>query len=703
MKNIFYNKHLFFLLLLLICKTTFAQWSKVNMVDSTHMSRPTIFILGDTIYMGKGDTGFFVYSSAFRGYTTNSKIWAHVPTYPGSAGDWGYTFVINGTAYTGGGANYGFFNDFWKYKPNTGWVSLGTGPGGLDRGFAIAFVINGVGYVGTGDDYTCYNDLWQYDTLSNTWTQKASFPSPRLGCAAFSANGYGYAGLGGDNTGKTYRDMYRYDPIADRWDTMAPMPSDTGMEEPAYFTLCGKLIVTCGDSEQSGQRTTKQAWLFDPTISPKGRWHRLPDFNGPLPAYAPGGFAFKDTGYVYGGYDYANSNYYWAHMYKFVPNALLMSMLVSPTDTTICAGNSVTLNGSGATSYLWNTTDTTFSVTVTPKKDTLYTVSETNGTCVFIDTVAVHVSAGPAITITPDPATVCNGQTITLLANAGNGATYQWTNTADATDTLNVNPKNDTTYELQVSTSSCSVDTLIAVKVNASAYLAPQNQAACSGSGILLTVPVSGSNYVWTPDSTLNKNYGDTVIASPTSRTVYTVTGIDSLGCLVTANDTISVVPAPNKPSITISVTGDSLISSAGSYNQWYFDGSQINNAVGQVLVITGHPRGYYKVTVTNPANGCSTTSDSTTSINELSIISSQLSIYPNPFNNTIYLKISAAALNVNEWHLELTDVLGRTLLTMPSLNYSNEIDLSDLSTGMYFITVTNNTARAVLPMVKQN
>jgi len=50
-----------------------------------------------------------------------------------------------------------------------------------------------------------------------------------------------------------------------------------------------------------------------------------------------------------------------------------------------------------------------------------------------------------------------------------------------------------------------------------------------------------------------------------------------------------------------------------------------------------------------------------------------------------------------------LTDVLGRTLYTEPSLNYSNEIDLSNLPCGVYFIIVTGNTARAVLPVVKQN
>ena len=710
MKSIIYKKHLFlfFLLLLLICKTTFAQWSKVNMIDSVPWSRPTSFIIGDTIYMGRGDTGFFQYSKAFFGYTTSSEIWHYVPGYPGQGSDWGFAFVINNRAYVGGGAGYGFFSDFWKSSPSTGWSSLGASnaPGGIERGYSVGLSMGSKGYVGTGGNFsTELNDFWEYDTLSNSWTQKANFPSARQGCAGFVANGYIYIGLGTDGN-TTFNDMYRYDTLNDVWDTMAPMPTVTGMEEPGYFTLCGKLIVTAGDTvESDGRSSQHQAWLFDPTIKPKGRWHRLPDFAGPQPRYAPGGFALNDTGYIYGGLNVTpnNSYIYRADMYRFVPTALLMSMIVSPTDTTICAGNSVTLNGSGATSYLWNTTDTTFSVTITPKKDTLYTVSETNGTCVFIDTVAVHVSSGPAVAVTPDPAAVCSGQTILLTASGG--TTYQWVGTTDAYDTISVHPAKDTTYELRVSTGSCTTDTFITVNVNAAATLnvLPQAPYVCSGTGVILVGNGdAGDTYSWTPATGLSATTGDSVTANPSATITYTVIATAPGGCSDTGTDVINVIPAPNKPTITVSVTGDSLISSAGSYNQWYFNG-QLTDSVRQVFVIKGHTKGWYYVTVTNPANGCTTTSDSTTSINQLALIRNQLSIYPNPFNNNIFIKVSSSALNVSQWSLQVTDVLGRTLYVKSSLGYDNEIDLSSLPNAVYYITVINKTARAVYPIVKQN
>ena len=294
---------------------------------------------------------------------------------------------------------------------------------------------------------------------------------------------------------------------------------------------------------------------------------------------------------------------------------------------------------------------------------------------------------------------VCNGGAVTLKAFGG--TTYSWNN-GDNGDSIVIRPTVDSTYVVTVGNGGCSGTDSVHISVNQAQPLPSSTQNVCSGSGVLLTVPASGSNYVWLPDSTLNTYTGDTVTANPTGNTIYTVTGLDSLGCNVTGYDTVNIIYGPNKPTITISATGDSLISSAGSYNQWYFNGSFIDS-IRQVLVIKGHARGWYTVTVTNPANGCGTTSDSTTSINPVSVLSNQLSIYPNPFNNNIFIKVNSSASNINEWTLQLTDVLGRTIYSDPSLNYNNEIDLSNLPSGVYFITVLHNTARAVFPVVKQN
>lgn len=373
------------------------------------MSRPTVFVINDTAYVGNGDISFFVYGNAFYGYTQNGNTWVNEPAYPGGGGNDGFHFIINDTAYVGDGAAPVFEDTFFAYTPSTGWRSLGAPPGG-GRELCTGFSIGNNGYFGTGSmDGTIYNDFYEYNPSNNTWTQKANVPVARLGAVGLAINGKGYIGLGANGTGATFRDMYRYTPATDTWDTMAPMPSDTGMDEPAYFVICGKLIVTLGDSVQSGTSTTKQTWLFDPSNGAKGKWTRLQDFPGPLPAYAPGGWAMGDTGFVYGGYDFVNNNYYRQDMYRYVVAANLLSLGISTNvvDTTICNGSTVTLSASGGNNYLWSNTDTTSSITVEPANDTIYTVTITSGACYVTDTISVTVSSAPAISIIPSPATVC--------------------------------------------------------------------------------------------------------------------------------------------------------------------------------------------------------------------------------------------------------------------------------------------------------
>ena len=790
MKKIVYQKIVVVLLLLLIGKTTWAQWSKVSPAGAVGRFRQSVFVIGDTAYMGNGHTPG--YTTTWTGYTQNGNTWVNEPTYPGGGGDQGYFFSINDTGYVGAGANPGWNTDSYSYTPATGWSYKGTPPGGT-RIFGVGFSIGHYGYMGTGinSSNAVLSDLWQYDSYTNSWTQKMSLPVPRGGGVAFSANGKGYIGLGyASNTtsNAVLNDMYQYDPGSNSWTTMAPMPP-FGEAEPAYFVLCGKLFVVSGLTAHNNTVATNQTWMFDPSNGPTGTWTRLPDFPG-TPGYSPQGFAMGDTGFVFGG-DSLPVQIALAQMWRYVP--FLSLTLANVSDTVVCPGTAVTLNAAGGATYTWSTgtvngsaNDTTSSITVTPTVTTTYYYTATGNACLTTSdslvvkvnlsrpltvspqspkicngsgialnvpvsgtnynwspaaglsaTTGATVTANPTATtiytvtgndslgcpahgtdtvfvgslqnvsILPDSPAVCNGQSITLKASVSGSPTYNWVGTGgDVSDSLNIHPIKDTTYELIINSGACSLDTIIAVKVNTPAplYIQPQSPFVCSGLPVTLSVPVSGSNYTWTPATGLNSTTGDSVvIVNPTATATYIVNGLDSLGCAVSDTDIITVIPAPNKPTITVSVTGDTLTSSAGSYNQWNFNGQAINDSTRKILIIKGHARGYYTVTVTNPANGCTTTSDSTTSINQLAMLRDELSIYPNPFSNTIYVRINSSAPNISEWSLQLTDVLGRTLYTNPSLSYSNQINLSNLPSGVYFISIINSTAKAVWPVVKQN
>ena len=389
-------------------------------------------------------------------------------------------------------------------------------------------------------------------------------------------------------------------------------------------------------------------------------------------------------------------------IYKQVP---YISVTTGPV--AICSGSSTPLTASGAKNYSWSpgtglSATTGSSVTASPITTTTYTVAGTDSLGrTGKNNIIVEVFPKVNLTFQPISPSVCKGQTLTLKVY---GATsYNWIGAFDNTDSIQVNPTQDTTYELIASNGPCILDTFISVKYNASVILnvQPLNPIVCNGQNVTLTIAGGGSNFYWSPSEGLNTNEGDTVVVTPTINTTYIVTGFDSIGCMGADTDVVTIGFPPDKPTVTVSVTGDSLISSAAQGYQWYLNDSIIANATNQTLVISKNHKGFYKVIVTDSA-GCSNSSDSTTNINELVAIKNQISIYPNPTDGELFINLNPSLKNIREWRLDVTDCLGRKVFSKESLTYNNELDLSELPDGIYFIALANKTARIVLPVVKQ-
>ncbi len=421
-------------LILLIGKTTLAQWSNVNANGDFGRIRASSFIIGDTVYLGSGDNGN-PYTNDFRTYTQAGNTWNEMTRpFPGSGGDDGFFFTIGDTGYMGDGYNNGWHNDFWGYTPSAGWINLGTPPGG-DRAFCASFSIGNKGYFGTGYNtgQQSLDDFYGYDQATNTWSTLASVPGTRIFAVGFSANGMGYIGLGvpTNPSNVALNDMYRYNPGTNTWDTMTSLPA-IGELQPASFVLCGKLIITLGDTIHSSADGTFQTWMFDPSDGPKGTWTRLQNFPG-TPVSASQGFAMGDTGFVFGGTDSVNgnNNNYVLQMWRYVP----ATVTVNTGDTTICPGALVTLNAVGGTSYIWSNSDTGSSITVSPATTTTYTVAATGTVCIAgNDSIIVTVNPAPPLTIEPQSPKVCSGQSITLKLTdtAGN---FVWTPSSGLNDT----------------------------------------------------------------------------------------------------------------------------------------------------------------------------------------------------------------------------------------------------------------------------
>ncbi|MCB9232665.1 MAG: hypothetical protein H6581_13425 [Bacteroidia bacterium] len=122
-------------------------------------------------------------------------------------------------------------------------------------------------------------------------------------------------------------------------------------------------------------------------------------------------------------------------------------------DVTICAGDTVQLNGSssGASSYTWtpNTNINNSALEdplVWPNVSTVYTLTGAfpDG-CVIADNVTVTVAAAPPLAVTPKVAWACPGGNVLLSAVAPTAVSYSWSSGGTGAQTI-VSPGSTTTY-----------------------------------------------------------------------------------------------------------------------------------------------------------------------------------------------------------------------------------------------------------------
>ena len=238
------------------------------------------------------------------------------------------------------------------------------------------------------------------------------------------------------------------------------------------------------------------------------------------------------------------------------------AIVVSTANKAICPNGSVTLNatstgGSGAITFTWSpsgslSSGTGSSVVANPTTTTVYTITGTDANgCTGGTSVTVTVNPVPVISI--PAATICQGTSTTL--NASGATTYSWSPTTGLSSgsgaTVTANPFTTTTY-IVVGTNSfgCTGSSTVTVTVNLAPVITTTGGNACPGLPITLTA--SGANtYSWAPPTYLNTTTGPTVISSPSSTTIYTITGVGANGCSATANATATVNPKPVAAFIT--------------------------------------------------------------------------------------------------------------------------------------------------------
>ena len=381
----------------------------------------------------------------------------------------------------------------------------------------------------------------------------------------------------------------------------------------------------------------------------------------------------------------------------------VITAVITPAgSTTFCVGDSVILNANTGTGYSFqwqfNGSDITGATdsfyTATQAGD--YTVNVTNNCAsATSNPITITVNISPVAIITPNgPTSFCQGDSVILNANTGTGYSFQWqfngSDITGATDSF-YTAMQDGNYTVNV-INVC--DTITSAEISITIYqdvsvtaVATGNTSFCDGGSVVLNAnPSTGYNYQWQFNG---NNITGAILSSYTVNLSGNYTVIITNGnCTDTSNIiNITVFPLPSTPVLT--QTGDSLISSAGYGNQWYY-----MNQLGSILIngatdsiYSPFLTGLYYVIVTDQ-NGC--VSD-TSNIIEFVITSvtentdESVRIYPNPAFDYLTLIL---AENKFKTEIKVYNILGIEKLCSTIEGTKTNIDISNLSDGVYIIEV---------------
>jgi uncharacterized protein (TIGR02145 family) len=239
-------------------------------------------------------------------------------------------------------------------------------------------------------------------------------------------------------------------------------------------------------------------------------------------------------------------------------------------DQMMCQGASKVLDaGSGWGSYIWNTGQTTQSITVLSPGSYSVTASDVN--CTLSDTAVISLYPPPVPDLGPDTA-LCQGLTDTLTVAGGPFTAYHWSNGA-TTSSIIINTTG-TYFVIVTNSNGCNGSDTIHVTTAPGPTVTnnPLSETICSGSSsaIALTSDQPGADFSWTANGSSGfvsgyfPGTGDTInqVLSNTGTNpetvTYTITPQNG-DCIGQPMDFVVTVLPKLPVSITISASNNSV------------------------------------------------------------------------------------------------------------------------------------------------
>lgn len=265
----------------------------------------------------------------------------------------------------------------------------------------------------------------------------------------------------------------------------------------------------------------------------------------------------------------------------------------SPNILKICAGDSMTIAASGATSYTWSSGANTNTINVKPLSTTSYTLNATTACGIKQSVYTLTVNPLPSIPITQVTTPVCGGAMASFTTTYLSSNNYTWSSGSTSyassfTPTVSLTSYSNSISVRATNLAGCtSTNTLIYTVYPIPTVVTSLSSGICVNDTSLL-IANGASTYTWNPGGIVSNS----VVISPTVSTTYSVIGASIDGCKNSQTLTVGVsgsssLIATVNPSITCSGKTTTLTVNGNGSMRWYISDTTSQYVSSSLTYIT--------------------------------------------------------------------------------------------------------------------